>query len=134
MFKVVASIIVVASKNLAFAQLDFQSAPVMNVEPVIREDVAEFEFLGKTHCEIYADEVVVFICTEDVAKKNGGVGLTEEESILANQIVIADAKSMFVDINCIDNCIQGVNRDGLGPAFDFLKIEDTFIGNQVKSV
>ena len=54
------------------------------MEPIIREDVAEFEFLGKIHCEIHADEIFVFVCTEDAAKKNGGVGLTAEESILAN--------------------------------------------------
>jgi len=47
----------------------------LNVEPIIRERVAESEFLGKTHCKIYADEIFVFICTEDEAKKNGGVGL-----------------------------------------------------------
>ncbi len=122
--------------RLSWAKLDFSDAPELQLTDLIHKDIPQIEFYETAHCKIQADEVFVFICTEDAAKKNGGKGLSPSQLKVVNQVVIADSWSVVSDDNCVKNCLDKGQRPSsiVKGTYDFLKIENAFKADQVKQI
>ena len=65
--------------NLSRAQLDFTEAPNFLLENLIDKEVTVLENRGLVKCRIYADDVFLFICSENPNRANNTAALTEAE-------------------------------------------------------